>query len=152
MKIVFDIDSTITNIDHRHHFIGEWVDEVWIRHRKPDYNSFYDAAIDDVPIHQAVELYHALAQLNHNIEFWTGRPEYLRGPTRAWLEKYLGESAGCRVLKMRPTGDRRSNVNVKLEYIDPVYPPALIFEDHKKTVDAFRAKGLIVYQVASGDF
>jgi len=144
VKIIFDIDSTLANTDHRHHFITE---------RKPkDWDSFFAAAINDTPIIPAVVIYECLARDYHDIEFWTGRPERYRALTILWLEKFLGKHAKFRILKMRGNEDRRDDNVVKLEFIDHEDAPDLIFEDRKRVVDAYRAQGLTVYQVAEGDF
>lgn len=143
MKIVFDIDSTLAYTDHRHHFLK----------RKPkDWEGFFAAAPYDTPIIPALIVYEALMAQKFDIEFWTGRPERFRISTTQWLSRYLGSRAGHLVLKMRATGDDRNDDIVKVEFIDPHYPPTIIFEDRQRVVDAYRAQGITVYQVAPGDF
>lgn len=143
MKIVFDIDSTLANTDHRHHFITEGSPKNW--------DAFFEAAVDDTPITHAVTIYKALVKCN-SIEFWTGRPERYRITTRKWLRKHIGSITESCVLKMRAKGDFRDDDIIKPEFIDPTYPPEVIFEDRKRVVDAYRAKGMIVYQIAPGNF
>jgi hypothetical protein len=55
-------------------------------------------------------------------------------------------------LKMRSKGDRRPDHVLKMEFIDPLDPPDIIFEDRSTVVKAYRELGLTVFQVAEGDF
>jgi hypothetical protein len=53
---------------------------------------------------------------------------------------------------MREGGDRRRDHILKMEFIDPLDPPDIIFEDRSTVVQAYRERGLTVFQVAEGDF
>ena len=97
------------------------------------------------------------------MELWTGRREAERNTTIEWLnehvvtrEMYLNlfamfEWEGA-TLKMRKDGDRRPDYVIKMEFIDPEEPPDIIFEDRSTVVQAYRERGLTVFQVAEGDF
>jgi len=183
MKIVFDIDGTLSNLDHRLHFIqpkGEDcpVCESWgasgmigshtrtgsCIYAKKDWDGFYAACGDDPPIPHTVELVRQLLgdstlpyHLN-TVEFWTGRNEDVRSVTEQWLVDHVGKDGTTRwpvhecVLKMRSKGDRRRDHILKMEFIDPLDPPDIIFEDRSTVVQAYREQGLTVFQVAEGDF
>ena len=163
MKIVFDIDNTLSNLRHRLHFIqpeeGEEAD--WW---EKDWNGFFAACVDDTPIPINVELCQELlwagegmgvdgcSPPSNTVEFWTGRNEDVRLATEQWLTDYIGWSVDECVLKMRSKGDRRPDYILKMEFIDWNHPPDIIFEDRSRVVKAYRELGLTVFQVAEGDF
>jgi len=174
MKIVFDIDGTLSNLDHRLHFIQpERVGE------KKDWDGFFAACERDTPIPQTVELCQDLMLAGHTVEFWTGRREAERDTTVEWLNKHVLTREVCRKgwdhplyleklsrssafggqwadtssrLKMRKDGDRRPDYISKMEFIDWDHPPDIIFEDRSRVVRTYRELGLTVFQVAEGNF
>ena len=189
MKIACDIDGTLSNPDHRLHFIqpkGEdctVCEGTWQRHdsghqkgnvdhtrtgsciyAKKDWDGFYAACVDDTPIPHTVELIQELLSAgeglgvdgcsppSHTVEFWTGRNENVRLLTLKWLTDHIGWSVNECALKMRSKGDRRPDHVLKMEFIDPLDPPDIIFEDRSTVVKAYRELGLTVFQVAEGDF
>ena len=180
MKIVFDIDNTLSNPEHRLHFIqpkGEDcpVCESWggqgashtrtgsCIYAKKDWDGFYAACRDDPPIPHTVKICQDLMLAGHTVEFWTGRRDTERDTTVEWLNEHvvtreiylnlfsMGLWEGF-TLKMREGGDRRRDHILKMEFIDPLDPPDIIFEDRSTVVQAYRERGLTVFQVAEGDF
>lgn len=140
--VVFDIDGTLADPGHRlHHILG----------RPKDWDAFFAACLDDEPIPQGLSAARAFHSWGVDMEFWTGRPERVRGPTRTWLAHHLGPWTADVPLKMRGDDDRRPDVKVKPEYIDG-REPHIIFEDRASVVEEFRRRGLTVYHVAKGDF
>ena len=143
MKIAFDIDGTLADCTHRRHFVES---------KPKDWDAFFAACIDDMPILVAIEMLDALDRVGwHSIAFFTGRPERTRVATEAWLLKHCGTSAASNVIYMRENGDRRDDSIVKAEFLR-YFVPDLIFDDRKRVVDMWRAQGIICYQVAPGDF
>ena len=187
MKVVFDIDGTLSNPGHRLHFIQPEAGE------KKNWEGFFAACGDDTPIPQTVKLCQELILADHShfmssspitVEFWTGRREAERDTTVEWLNKHVvireiyedllsqryedearvsggGDwASACEwadravgiTLKMRKDGDRRPDYIIKMEFIDWDHPPDIIFEDRSRIVEAYRERGLTVFQVAEGDF
>ena len=177
MKVVFDIDGTLSNPGHRLHFIQPEVGE------KKNWDGVFAACGDDTPIPINVELCQELMWVgktsilrpsfsasrsyvgDHIVEFWTGRREAERNVTQEWLMEHVLKTNDCyhgdeewqddpfpTTLKMRKDGDRRSDYIIKMEFIDPLNPPDIIFEDRSTVVRAYRERGLTVFQVAEGDF
>jgi hypothetical protein len=146
LKIVFDIDGTLSDPSHRlHHIQGA----------RKDWDGFFAACRSDAPLPHMVELARSM-MARHEVQFWTGRPERTRTDTHHWLLDCglawtLQHREGF-VLRMRADGDHRPDDIVKLEYLDAGWTPDLIFEDRSRVVDAFRARGIAVAQVARGDF
>ena len=141
---VFDIDGTLANCEHRLHYI---------RKTPKDWPAFYADTHLDAPISNMTRL---IKDLMRNpavmIVYATGRGEESREATQEWLDRY----AYVAPLFMRPAGDYREDGIVKIEMLEKMraegLEPQIWFEDRKQVVDALRAAGVLVAQVAPGDF
>lgn len=144
----FDIDGTIADVTHRLHFLQT---------KPKNWDAFFAAAKDDVPIAHMVRLCRLLqfSVVGQPIVFLSGRPERTREATTQWLLKhqvmYLKKP-----LYMRPDGDYRDDAIVKPELMEKAradgWEPIMVFDDRKRVVDAWRAMGIPCAQVAPGDF
>lgn len=141
MFVVFDLDGTLSDAEHRQHYLK--ADE-------PDWEAFYAAAVDDAPLHHNIATYLALEKAGHHLEIWTGRSDKVEAETITWLGR-----RGIRnpVLRMRPHGDHSPDHILKPSWLK-LYSrwPDLIFEDRATVVAAWRALGIPVCQVADGKF
>lgn len=143
--IIFDIDGTLANADHRVHHLQ----------RKPkDWDAFFAAAAHDPPHDEIVYLNRMLWEDPHNrILIVTGRPDYQKDATLAWLAKH-----GIRyhAIFFRPAGDRRADSQVKAAILKRIRQdygtPYLVFEDRSRVVEMWRSKGIRCLQVGAGDF
>lgn len=142
--IVFDIDGTLANSEHRMHWVSS----------KPKNWAACDAAIpQDEPHDDIVWLLHHLDNNDNRIIICTGRSESTREVTEAWLKEhiYCYDS-----LYMRKHGDYRKDSIVKVEMLKQIISdwgkPFLWFDDRQQVVDALREEGIRVLQVAPGDF
>jgi len=152
MDVIFDIDGTLANCDHRvAHVQGD----------VKDWDAFYATIADDKPIAPMITLLKSMAGdkfSESRILFATGRSENHREATAAWLSKHLGYTAWSikPLLWMRAADDRRPDFVVKMLMLEDMkakgYNPELVFEDRKSVVDMWREQGLICCQVAPGDF
>lgn len=148
--IVFDIDGTLADCSQRLHHIQK---------SPPDWDAFFAETDKDEPIVEMCTLAFALQDARAPILFCTGRPEKTREATVRWLaDRGLmpnHEDAG-RCLFMRKDGDHRPDDVVKAELLvemrDEGYEPIMVFEDRKRVVDMWRAKGIRCCQVAPGDY
>ena len=158
--IVFDIDGTLANNEHRLHFLVE---------ETKDWESFYQNMGHDSPIEPLRTVCGALiamkdmvrsigADAKYDVIFCTTRPSNYRGVTIRWLKKYIipNELNKDVVLYMRNAGDTRPDYVVKEELLAKMradrYEPILVFEDRKSVVDMWRKNGIQCCQVAPGDF
>jgi phosphoglycolate phosphatase-like HAD superfamily hydrolase len=106
---VFDIDGVVADVRHRlHHIEG--------RHRSWD--AFFRAADRDALLPQGAALVADLAQ-RHEIVWLTGRPEWLRRITSAWLQRHGLPAAE---LHLRPGGDYRPAPRFKLDVLRRLAP------------------------------
>lgn len=143
--VVFDIDGTIADNKHRqHHLMGD----------KKDWKSYNATMANDGLISDTAKLLFDLSK-THDVVLCTGREEIYRAVTMAWLRKH-NMTRRIVNLFMRPEKDYRSDAIVKVELLNDIKrwhgTPWLWFDDRQQVVDAIRAEGIRVLQVAPGDF
>ena len=143
---IFDLDGTLSDAEHRRHFVTT---------HPADWRAFFAACKDDPPIPEVIRTAQLLRRAEAMIVIMSGRSEEVRFETLRWLEKY---GVDCDVIYLRQEGDRREDFVVKGEFMDHFLTKykrediVAIFEDRKQVVDAFRARGFRVFQVAEGNF
>ncbi|MEO0648202.1 MAG: polynucleotide kinase [Cyanobacteria bacterium J06650_10] len=92
-------------------------------------------------------------QDTHKIIVMSGRTDDGKAKTETWLKQY-----GVRyfALHMRTMDDMRKDTIVKKEmyelYLQNKFNIFAVFDDRKSVVEMWRSLGLIVFQVAEGDF
>ena len=174
MNIIFDIDGTLMDINHRRHFVeGE----------NKDWKSFV-ANIKYVIRNEPVASVMCDLNIDNNaIFFLTGRSEAQRDITINQIERcgyeHQNQCADLRpkddyerlyysgghydqILLMRPDDDYRPDAELKSELftkLDLAYSDTaiisdttIIFDDRQSVVDMWRARGLTCFQVTKGDF
>jgi phosphoglycolate phosphatase-like HAD superfamily hydrolase len=125
---VFDIDGVVADVRHRLHHL---------RHR--NWHRFFAAADGDPLLPEGAALVAELGR-RHDIVWLTGRPEWLRDTTLAWLHRH--ELAG-EELHMRPNGDYRPARIYKLDVLHGLQARgvAAVVDDDEQVVDAALAAG-----------
>ena len=144
--VVFDIDGTIADNKHRqHHLMGD----------KKDWKAYNATILDDELYWDISDLLVDLSEQGHDIILCTGREKIYEKVTGDWMIKH-GLNKHVIDLYMRDKKDYRSDAIVKVELLDKICKdhvwPWLWFDDRQQVVDALRAKGVRVLQVAPGDF
>ncbi|HTZ45111.1 MAG TPA: hypothetical protein VMB79_14730 [Jatrophihabitans sp.] len=99
---VFDIDGVVADVRHRVHHVE--------RHPK-DWHSFFTAADGDLPSAEGVS-WALRAAAEHELVWLTGRPEWLRPVTAAWLARH---GLPAERLLMRGNRDYRPASEYKVE-------------------------------------
>jgi len=131
---IVDVDGTVALMGDRSPYDGSRVKE-------------------DKPNDPVVQLVQTLYLAGHEIVFCSGRKEYCRADTEAWLTEHVGVPGS--VLHMRADGDNRKDSIVKLEIFDREirhrYRVLGVLDDRRQVVEAWRSIGLTVFQVAPGD-
>lgn len=128
---VFDIDGVVADVRHRlHHIEGPG---------RRSWNAFFRAAGKDDLLPEGARLVADLAT-EHEIVWLTGRPEWIRNITRAWLDRQ-GLPDGD--LLMRPDGDYRPAASYKLEELRRLGPRGIagFVDDDAEVVQAAVAAG-----------
>lgn len=145
MNVIFDVDGTLLNIEHRRHFVSNG---------NNDWDSFLDPAVmeKDTPNWPVVEVARKIQQ-DVELVVVSARNERHREVTQKQLEACGLHPAH---LFLRPDGDFRSDKEFKQEVLDSLrnngWEPNLVFDDRNQVVEMWRANGVPCFQVAEGDF
>jgi phosphoglycolate phosphatase-like HAD superfamily hydrolase len=146
MFVVFDLDGTLANTDHRSHLVDR-------ANGKPDWRAFYAACDMDEPHEHVMDVLGALVGAGHDVEIWSGRSDEVRDKTEAWL---LSHGLDSYQLRMRKEGDYTPDDILKRAWLDECIAadrkPDLFFDDRSKVVAMWRGAGIPCFQVAPGDF
>lgn len=166
MDVIFDIDGTLANAEHRLHFIND-------PDKAKDWENFLsdEQIAKDTPIEPVWEVLESLVLQRHRVIFITGRPETQRQTTYDWLYPSAGQrdvarcavnyywdrrSSRSPIIYMRKAGDRRPSHVVKEELLQVArmdgFNPKIVFEDRNDDTAMWRRNGLICCQVADGDY
>jgi phosphoglycolate phosphatase-like HAD superfamily hydrolase len=149
MFIVFDLDGTLANIDHRRHLVSK-------DRRDPQWQEFFQRCVDDTPIRHMVQVFWALMMSDddHRIEIWSGRSDEVLRETREWLLNHVTANTGM-LTRMRPAVNTEPDDVLKESWLRALPPderPELVFDDRDKVVAMWRRNGIPCLQVAPGNF
>jgi hypothetical protein len=144
MIVIFDIDGTLANAEHRLH---------WIQTQPKNWRAFNAGIPDDPPIESVCQLARTLYKSGSTVLFCTGRSIEVKDLTVAWLDRH--DIRGS-TLYMRSRGDHRPDFEVKEELLKRIVrdhgQPDLVFEDRQQVVDMWRRNGIRCLQVAAGQY
>lgn len=139
MFVVFDLDGTLADGEHReHHITGA----------KKDWRAYFAACDLDKPKEPIVATMRALMTVGHRVEIWTGRSAEVDDKTTAWLK----EQGLPMVMRQRAEDDRTEDAKLKEQWMKVAGKPDLVFEDRARVVAMWRSHGVTCCQVAPGDF
>jgi phosphoglycolate phosphatase-like HAD superfamily hydrolase len=140
---VFDIDGTLADNEHRQYHVTK---------TPKDWDAFFAAQWFDQPHADILDLCNKLGQ-TAEIIIATGRGEEHRKVTEEWLALW---DVPYSKLLMRPEGDRADDslikINMVKQIIEAGYHIKMWFDDRSRVVEAVRAQGVRVLQVAPGNF
>ena len=144
MDIIFDIDGTLMDIEHRKKFVEQ---------KPKDWNSFREMTSEDTPNLDVFAVAIALQKAGNRILVASGRNKSQRAIT---LKQLMGQGLVFQELYLRSDTDYRPDYELKSEMLDKMleagYNPTLVFDDRSSVVDMWRSRGLRAVQVAPGDF
>lgn len=147
--IVFDLDGTLRDCSHRIHHI------VRTDGKPKDWRAFYAACHGDAPIPHMIDNLNAFCRAGREVEIWTGHSDEAADATVDWLCDN-GVWQCLPAIRFRPAGDHTEDVRLKARWLDEVEAAGgrvdLVFEDRRRVVDMYRARGIACVQVAPGDF
>ena len=150
MDIIFDIDGTLYDHNHRLKYLFS---------DPPDWKRFKSDIHLDTKISEINDLLISLNK-DHRIIFCTGRDRSLEDVTITQILK-LYENSSIYIdktkilLYMRAVNDMRQDDAVKQDLLKDMHndglDPKVVFEDRKSVVNMWRNNGLICLQVAEND-
>jgi predicted kinase len=139
MFVIFDLDGTIANIDHRTHFV---------RGGRHDWDAFFAACVHDSGVDHVIKTFHAHVQAGHKVRIWSARSDVVRAETEAWLSD-MGIDPWY-LQHMRAAGDSTPDVELKRYWLNQEYErPDLVYDDRQRVVDMWRAEGIPCFQVVA---
>jgi hypothetical protein len=143
--VVFDIDGTLANIEHRLDYVRS----------KPKNWKAFDAGIPNDKVNLPVaEVFIAMMASKHTIVLASGRNERSRAATEDWLRK--NSLNAYEKLYMRKADDYRADDIVKQEILDEIIrdygrKPDMVFDDRPRVVRMWRDNGIFVFNVYQGE-
>lgn len=179
--IIFDLDGTLADCEHRRHFItppdrskfiytdstphengcvltGYW--ECQGKKWQPDWLAFYEACDKDKIISQTKSVFDFIGMngQSHTLQIWTGRSQSVEEKTKIWLRNYSFAYA-CHefniVLKMRPIGNTEPDEVLKERWLDEAIAEGkkidFVFDDRPKVVRMWRRRGIFVFNCCQHD-
>ena len=142
--IIFDVDGTIADVEHRRHFVNG----------NNDWDSFRKETVNDTPVQWVCDIAKRFIAQGDEVAFFSARNESERDITEKQISEWIGD--GHKGVFLRPNDDFTPDDVFKSEladkFIDMGGKIDLIFDDRQKVVDMWRDKGFTVVQVADGDF
>lgn len=145
--IIFDLDGTLADCEHRRHYVDCRIKDVtnW----KPNWKKFFEECDKDKPIEPVVRLLQMYCE-THEVEVWSGRCESVREITEDWFDSYTYNLVDTHFkLKMRPIGDNTPDDQLKekwlKEALEKGYQIEAVFDDRKKVVEMWRRNGIFVF-------
>ena len=142
--IIFDVDGTIADVEHRRHFVNG----------NNDWDSFRKETVNDTPVQWVCDIAKRFIAQGDEVAFFSARNESEREITEKQISQWIGD--GHKGVFLRPNGDYTPDDEFKSaladKFIDMGGKIDLIFDDRQKVVDMRRDKGFTVVQVADGDF
>ena len=140
MNIIFDLDGTLANIDHRTHFV---------RGGKRDWDSFFRNCPYDLPVDHVIAAFNAHLAAGHRVRIWSGRSDIVRAETEDWLQHHAGIDP-CYLEHMRAEGDNTPDVELKRYWLNQAeHRPDLVYDDRQRVVDMWRVEGVPCFQVVA---
>jgi hypothetical protein len=152
MDVIFDIDGTLLNIEHRLKFIKKSPKD-WEGFRDPKQKHW------DEPIRPMLDLFTSLYLGGDNVILCSGRCQSEEADTRASLASLLQTDFVLDDANVpgyfRPDKDRREDSIIKSEALDQMlsdkFSPTLVFDDRPSVIRMWRDRGLKVADVGYGE-
>jgi len=143
--VIFDVDGTIADVEHRRHFVSQ---------KPADWKSFRNSTAFDTPVQWVCDIAKRFIAQGDNVAFFSARNESERSITEKQISEWIGE--GHQGLFLRPDGDFRKDDEFKSDLADKFEEVGgkidIVFDDRNQVVEMWRQRGTTVVQVADGDF
>jgi hypothetical protein len=141
--VLFDLDNTICDMNHRIHLIDR---------ADPDWDAFEKECKNDPPIESTIRTANAYKSAGLSVWLWTGRSDAVLDDTVDWLKR---RGVQYDQLLMRPKGDFTATTRLKRDWLDNAPVPRnrvlCAFDDDPNIVRMLLDEGVLVYQVRRRD-
>ncbi len=150
--IIFDIDGTLANSDHREYIVNHAGSD-----SEADWAEYFEASRYDPPHYEIQWLNHIMADREDaELIVLTARPDYSRAMTEEWLKKHDIVHSELIMKDRLPDGSYDKDHVFKEKVLDQLIAqdrkPFIVFEDRQSVVDMWRDRGIKCLQVEPGDF
>lgn len=151
--VIFDIDGTLSDVEHRKHYLPNWDKFFAEMHNDP--LNYPIGWLADKLIHASLFQDADNNDPDFKVIVVTARPEQYREVTEKWFEKNLRWYAYIDAIYMRENNDFRNDFIVKAEILEKIiddgYEPFLVIDDRPEVVDMWRSFGITTLQCASNE-
>jgi hypothetical protein len=154
--IVFDLDGTLADCEHRRHFVDWHKTDYSVPYHiwKANWPAFYEACDKDALIIPTITLFNFLTG-HYEIQIWSGRCESVRAKTNYWLMKHgVNDLTILNNIKMRPIGANTPDDVLKERWLDEAIAVGktidFVFDDRKKVIEMWNRRGIFVFDVSQG--
>lgn len=152
--IIFDIDGTLADVEHRRHHVANG---------KREWGQFFDKMVDDPPLRDVCLLAELLGDhplVNQGaikLFLFSGRPDTHREQTVEWLKVHARSYyEKAEALLMREEGDYRPDTEVKREMLRSIqsqgYDVRIVIDDRPSVVQMWKDEGITVLAHDSGEW
>ena len=141
--VVFDLDGTIADLDHRLHLIQS---------KPPDWDAFYKQCPDDKPIHPVRVLCNEM-ELICEVIILTARRQNEQLATRKWLKD--NKVRYNQLTMLRPDGNKENDYVLKQRWLESFEDRDRIWfivDDRDQVVKMWRENGITCLQPRQGDY
>lgn len=158
--IIFDLDGTLADCEHRRHF----VDPEKLKDWKPDYKSFFEACDKDAPINPTINILKSFLDSSctegctsdiFDIQIWSGRSEWVREKTKKWIRDHITPHWQVPILKMRPIGNTEPDEVLKERWLEESISKGktiqFVFDNRPKVIRMWRSRGIFVFNCCQHD-
>lgn len=179
--IIFDLDGTLANSDHRKHLVDPNYPhpdyhrkpcEICIGHAPhsmdlqyhnvtgkkwhPDYEAFDEACDKDASIKATLDILDCLIINDELIEIWSGRSEKVKEKTRIWFMENGITVSGNIKMRMRPIGNNQPDEILKEMWLHDAIliekkTIEYVFDDCPKVIRMWRRLGIFVFNCCQHD-
>ena len=143
--IIFDVDGTIADVEHRRHFVSQ---------KPADWKSFREQTKFDTPVQWVCDIAKRFIAQGDNVAFFSARNESERSITEAQINEWIGK--GHQGLFLRPDGDFRRDDEFKSDLANKFEEVGgkidIVFDDRNQVVDMWRDLGLTCFEVEEAIF
>jgi hypothetical protein len=139
--VLWDLDNTIRNIDHRLHYL---------KREDINWREFEEQCVYDLPIMPTIVMMRAVKALGKLNWIWTGCSDHVKAETEVWLHRHQVPYDQL-IMKSLENDEETPVLSLKKRWLNvgPVIKERVIcaFDDDPSIVKGLRNEGLLVYQV-----